>query len=74
MDVKVQKALKEVMSLDVKRSYLIPYAQSYAQAALDYNMSGNELQVQLLYVLSNLGGWRGEQARRVKQVLKQAAS
>ena len=33
-------------------------------------MQGKELRVQLLYVLSNLGGWRGEIAREVKKVLK----
>ena len=33
-------------------------------------MQGRELKCQLLYVLSNLGGWRGEEAREVKLVLK----
>jgi len=33
-------------------------------------MQGKELRVQLLYVLSNLGGWRGEIAREVKATLK----
>lgn len=33
-------------------------------------MVGRELKVQLLYVLNNLGSWRGEEARAVKEVLK----
>lgn len=35
-------------------------------------MIGEELRVQILYVLSNLGCWRGERARAVKAVLKAA--
>lgn len=34
-------------------------------------MVGEELKVQLLYVISNLSYWRGERAREVKAVLKQ---
>ena len=33
-------------------------------------MVGEELRVQILYVLSNLESWRGEQAREVKKFLK----
>lgn len=33
-------------------------------------MIGNEMKIQLLYVLSNLGSWRGEKAREIKKVLK----
>ena len=35
-------------------------------------MVGEELRVQILYVLSNLAGWRGETAREVKKFLKAA--
>ena len=35
-------------------------------------MIGEELRVQILYVLSNLAGWRGPRAREVKAVLKEA--
>jgi len=35
-------------------------------------MIGEELRVQILYVLSNLSGWRGPRAREVKAVLKKA--
>ena len=33
-------------------------------------MVGNELKVQILYILSNLGGWKGEEDREVKKFLK----
>jgi hypothetical protein len=36
-------------------------------------MVGEELRVQLLYVMCNLAGWRGERAREVKAVLKAAS-
>ena len=36
-------------------------------------MVSEEMRVQILYVLSNLGGWRGERAKEVKNVLRKAA-
>ena len=36
-------------------------------------MVGEEMRVQILYVLSNLSHWRGERAKEVKLVLKEAA-
>ena len=36
-------------------------------------MIGEELKVQILYVLSNLQGWRGDRAKEVKEVLKKAS-
>jgi hypothetical protein len=35
-------------------------------------MIGEEMRVQILYVLSNLACWRGERAREVKAFLKEA--
>ena len=35
-------------------------------------MSGNELRCQILYVLNNLKGWRGKEAKRIKDVLIRA--
>lgn len=36
-------------------------------------MVGEEMRVQILYVLSNFSHWRGERAREVKKVLKEAS-
>ena len=35
-------------------------------------MVGEEMQVQLLYVLSNLSHWRGDKAKEVRTFLKEA--
>ena len=51
---------------------LMAYAQEYARAGL--GMKGKMLKVQIAYVLCNLGGWRGEEAREVKKRLKEAAA
>lgn len=36
-------------------------------------MVNEELRVQILYVLSNLQGWRGDRAKEIKTVLKTAS-
>ena len=36
-------------------------------------MAGEELKAQILYILCNVGSWRGERAKEVKKVLKVAA-
>ena len=45
------------------------YAITYAKHALTM-CHGEGLQRQILYVLDNLGGWRGDRAREVKAVLR----
>jgi len=63
----VQDAIK-VAKAEVKN----PYAQAYLKAIPDavehYGTDG--FKTQLLYVMSNLAGWRGENARRCKGILK----
>lgn len=49
---------------------MIKYAASYARAGLVMH-DREEVRVQALYILSNLGGWRGADARATKDVLKQ---
>jgi uncharacterized membrane protein len=48
------------------------YAKNYAREAenayYQYGMKG--LKVQVAYVLSNLGGWRGDEAKEVKAELR----
>ena len=46
------------------------YAKAYADTAFGMNSNDPGLKTQLLYVLSNLQYWRGEQAKQVKAVLK----
>lgn len=68
MNAEIKDALESV--IDNSTGSCASYAVSYAQAAFDHEMEGEALRVQLLYVLCNLDHWRGEEARRVKTVLR----
>lgn len=46
-----------------------PYAQAYAKAGLELT-TPDAIRVQCLYILSNLSHWRGDEARRIKLILK----
>jgi len=48
--------------------YAVSYLQNMDRAVREYGDSA--LPVQLLYALNNMGAWKGEDARRVKAVLK----
>ncbi|QGZ14307.1 hypothetical protein PP940_gp027 [Rhizobium phage RL2RES] len=50
---------------------LIQYGAAYAQRG--YMMYGEERRVQALYILNNLSGWRGEEAKKTKEVFKRAS-
>ena len=45
------------------------YAKSYARAGLSMT-DREEIRVQALYILSNMTGWRGEQAVLVRTTLR----
>ena len=45
------------------------YAKAYAQAGLRMT-DREEIRVQALYILSNMTGWRGEQATLVRTTLR----
>ena len=49
-------------------SKALNWCVNYARAAL--SMSGEALRVQVPYVLNNMTHWRGEEARRVRAMLK----
>jgi len=70
MDPKIHTALQTV--LREAKGGCAEYAKTYARAALLRDMSGEELRVQCLYVLTNLSHWRGKTARAVKAKLKEA--
>lgn len=67
-EAQVNSALEVVLKLSGHGD--LCYAQSYAKAGLQMHMTGYALYVQILYVLSNLSGWRGEEARATKTVLR----
>lgn len=72
MSPEVKDCLDTIMSQPSKG--LMAYAQTCALAALEGDMSGHTLSVQLLYVLKNLSGWRGVEARVTKGRLMQVLS
>lgn len=48
------------------------YAKAYARTGLASPMNDDDfIKDQALYTLSNLGHWRGELARQVKEVLRE---
>lgn len=66
---KVHELLEVVMKQEYTRgktSRLIQYAQTYARKAITDKMTGEELRVQILYILGNLSRWRGKEARETK--------
>lgn len=48
----------------------LQYAASYAKAGLAL-MDVESMKVQCLYILSNIGAWRGEEAKAVRAELKE---
>jgi hypothetical protein len=76
MNQELLDALSKVIALPDKGDNA--YAASYASAAIKHpntgkQMEGEELKVQLKYVLSNLRGWRGYEAQTAKDILKKYA-
>jgi hypothetical protein len=45
------------------------YAKAYASAGLSMR-DDEEIRVQCLYILNNIGYWRGEEARVTKEILR----
>lgn len=64
----VRDALKKV--IEYAKGGTADYARRYAVAALECNMTDQELRVQVLYILGNLVYWRGPLAREVKSTLR----
>lgn len=44
------------------------YAVNYAAVGIE--LEGDELRIQCLYVLNNMSHWRGDDAKKVKAILK----
>jgi len=69
----LDEALNAVIC-ESKRPYAITYAQAMPQARREAQAMGMGedygVRMQIPYILSNLGHWRGERAREVKAALK----
>ena len=64
----VKRAIRTILS--DKRAWItsLNYAVGYCRAGL--HMSGHELQVQTLYILNNITGWRAPEAKEVRLILR----
>lgn len=60
--IKAQKANRDIECLR--------YAAAYAREGLSFQRE-DEVDNQIPYILSNLSGWRGEEAQKVKKLLKE---
>jgi hypothetical protein len=58
---------------EAKPHNMIQYARTYAEAGLGMH-DRHSIKSQALYILSNLGTWRGEEAKMVKAQLKEFAN
>lgn len=52
------------------QAYIEAMPMAEDEGAMMYNNPAKGRAVQLLYILSNLQGWRGEEAREAKAILK----
>ena len=52
------------------QAYIEAMPMAEDEGAMMYNSPARGRAVQILYILSNLQGWRGEEAREAKAVLK----
>lgn len=64
----VHRAIRTILA--DKRAYptSLNNAVEYCRAGL--TMSGEELRVQVLYILNNITGWRAPEAREVRLILR----
>ena len=62
------------VSKDAARAYIqaMPQAEDEGEQFYNNDAKGRRIgrRVQLLYILSNLQGWRGEEARTAKAIIK----
>lgn len=66
-ETKVKTAIREVLLDQKSYSTSLNYAVEYCREAL--NMSGEELRIRCLYILSNLKSWRAPKAKEIREIL-----
>jgi hypothetical protein len=65
----VEEAIALILSDRKAYATSLNYAVNYCRAA--QGMTGEELKVQVLYILNNIAAWRHPEARQVRAVLRQ---
>jgi hypothetical protein len=63
-------ALQEIVNH--REEMALNWAVEYARFGLGLEEGSQEFRTQLLYVIGNITGWRGELAKQVRGVIKQA--
>lgn len=68
--MRTEEEVREALGIIVKNwdAKALNYAVNYARAGLQ--MTGYELEIQCLYVLGNMTHWRGDEAKKVREILK----
>jgi hypothetical protein len=69
----VYDAINIILSDTAKYETSLNYAILYCKAVIGYKMEGKLLEVQCLYILNNITGWRHPQAKEVRATLKSFA-
>ena len=66
-ELEVKEALQCIV--DNRQTKALNYAVNYAREGL--LLTGETLRIQCLYILGNMTSWRGEDAKRVRDILKE---
>lgn len=64
----VKTAIKTILSDKLHYTTSLNYAINYCRYAL--NMTGEELRVQCLYIISNITHWRHPKAKEVRNIIR----
>lgn len=67
-EAEVKKAIQVILADRKCYRTSLNYAVGYCNYAM--SMSGHELEVQCLYILNNITGWRNPEAKAVRDTLK----
>ena len=59
------------VSKNAARAYIQAMPQAEDEGEQFYNSSAKGRRTQLIYILANLQGWRGEEARMAKVIIKE---
>ena len=69
--MELNEAVKAVLD-ECPNQYAKSYASGMVEARLMYGKAGEKSQI--LYILENIKGWRGERAKEVRKILKSHAN
>lgn len=70
LPLKVQTALDMAWRWDKKHGYARAYINAMSEAMAMSDDREHAAKVQVLYILNNIAGWRGEEAKAHKAVLR----